>query len=84
MFSVQLCGHHHDGRIMMAVLVACFDVRQSNPHVVVSLSFSVPGELESGRPGFDSRLCCGSLSGSCHTCDFKLGTPVRSYALSGA
>ena len=27
-------------------------------------------------PGFDSRLCCGNFSGSSHTSDFKIGTPV--------
>ena len=27
-------------------------------------------------PGFDSRLRCGDFSGSSHTGDLKIGTPV--------
>ena len=39
--------------------------------LVVKVSASKAGDHE-----FDSRLCHGAISGSSHTSDFKIGTPV--------
>ena len=40
-------------------------------------STSVPGQQACREdPGFKSCLPCGNFSGSSHTCDLKIGTPV--------
>ena len=39
--------------------------------------------LREEDPGFDSRLRCGDFSGSSHTSDLKIGTPVATLQAPG-
>ena len=41
-------------------------------------------DLESGRSGFDSRLGRREFSGSSHTSDLKIGTPVKAPGVKGS